>query len=330
MKRFWVKAIPWQKEIVTAAIESGAEAIMVPEDKREETQKLARVKVISANGELKLGKEVVEIEIKNKQDEERAVDLSKKHLLIVKTRDWKVIPLENLVAQSQGIIAEVEDSKEAKTVLGVLEKGVSGILLNTCDVAEVKKCSQIISTSQARLKLLPAEVKKLIPLGMGDRVCIDTCTAMGEGEGILVGNTSSGYFLVHSESIETPYVTPRPFRVNAGGIHAYTLLASGKTSYLSELKVGDEVMLVNARGETQVAIIGRVKIERRPMLLLEASAEGKSISLLLQNAETIRLTSPQGKAVSVVKLAEGDKVLAYLEEPGRHFGIKISETITEK
>ena len=71
---------------------------------------------------------------------------------------------------------------------------------------------------------------------MGDRVCVDTCTNMGPGEGMLVGNSSGGLFLVHAESLENPYVAPRPFRVNAGPVHAYIRVPGGKTKYLGELE----------------------------------------------------------------------------------------------
>jgi 3-dehydroquinate synthase II len=66
------------------------------------------------------------------------------------------------------------------------------------------------------------------------------------------------------------------------------------------------------------------------MLNIVAEVGNKEVSLILQNAETIRLTKPSGKPVSVVKLAKGDKVLGYTEEGGRHFGFKIKETINEK
>ena len=56
---------------------------------------------------------------------------------------------------------------------------------------------------------------------MGDRVCVDTCSNLGLGEGMLVGNAANALFLVHAESLENPYVAPRPFRVNAGPVHAY-------------------------------------------------------------------------------------------------------------
>ena len=66
------------------------------------------------------------------------------------------------------------------------------------------------------------------------------------------------------------------------------------------------------------------------MMLVKANVNDKEITTILQNAETIRLTDPSGRPVSVVALKKGDKVLAATEEGGRHFGHKIQETITEK
>jgi len=165
---------------------------------------------------------------------------------------------------------------------------------------------------------------------MGDRVCVDTCTSMRVGDGMLVGNSSAALFLVHSESVENPYVETRPFRVNAGPVHAYVRVPDGKTKYLSELKSGDEILVVNAKGTTQRATVGRTKIEKRPLMLVEAEIDGTKISTILQNAETIRLTKPNGKPISIVSLKKGDEVLVSLEKAGRHFGMKIEETILEK
>jgi 3-dehydroquinate synthase II len=153
---------------------------------------------------------------------------------------------------------------------------------------------------------------------------------MGEGEGNLVGNSSQALFLIHAESIDNPYVSPRPFRVNAGPVHAYVMVPGGKTRYLSELKSGDEVSGVNHEGHVTPMVVGRVKIERRPLLMVEAAGPQGPATTICQNAETIRLVGPEGEARSVVKLRPGDEVLAYVEEAGRHFGHKIKETITEK
>jgi 3-dehydroquinate synthase II len=164
---------------------------------------------------------------------------------------------------------------------------------------------------------------------MGDRVCVDTASLMVLGEGMLIGSQSNGLFLVHSESEESPYVAARPFRVNAGAVHAYIRVGE-KTRYLSELASGDEVLIIDSEGETRPAVVGRVKIERRPLMLVEAEVEGTKIKTLLQNAETIKLVGADGKPMPVTALKEDDEVLVYFEAAARHFGIKIEETIIEK
>jgi 3-dehydroquinate synthase II len=87
---------------------------------------------------------------------------------------------------------------------------------------------------------------------------------------------------------------------------------------------------VDANGETHDAVVGRVKIERRPLVVVEAERDGTKVSLVLQNAETIRLVGEDGAAISVVDLAPGTRVLGYTTTGGRHFGMAVDETIIEK
>ena len=330
MKEIWVKADPWQKELVTAALEEGADAVIVPTDKVQEVKELGLIKTVADNGDLRWEEDVVCVEVKSAEDEERIVKLSKEKRVVVKTRDWKVIPLENLVARTNNIFVEVRDLQEARIATGVLEKGVDGLIITEENPLRVKEIIKEIKSGGEPIDLAEFTIDIVKSIGMGDRVCVDTCSIMKEAEGILVGNSSQGLFLVHSESIENPYVSPRPFRVNAGPVHAYVMIPGGKTRYLSELRAGDEVVGVNARGETMTLVVGRVKIERRPLLLIEATGPFGQTSSILQNAETIRLVGLDGHAISVVKIKPGDKVLGYAEEAGRHFGHKVKETITEK
>ena len=235
-----------------------------------------------------------------------------------------------MIAKGADVIAQVQSLEEAQIAFGILEKGVRHILFHSDDVVELKNVLTWVRSKGEKIPLQAAEIVDISPVGMGDRVCVDTCTSMSMGQGILVGNSSSALFLVHAESIYNPYVSPRPFRVNAGPVHAYTRIPGGKTKYLSELSAGDQVMIVDFQGNTTPAIVGRLKIEKRPLMLVTASVGGKQITGIFQNAETIRLTDPEGKALSVVSLSLGDKVLVAVEEGGRHFGIKIEESITEK
>lgn len=330
MKQIWVKIVPWKKKLVTTALENGADALMLAKGDSAKAKELGRITTIAPDGDLRLGEDVVEVTVKGSDDENEIVKLAQTKKVLVKTTDWTIIPLENLIARTGNIWVEVSNLEEARTALGVLEKGVDGLLISVSDPAELKKMLSSLKESSGEIELVTAEIVSVKTLGMGDRVCVDTCTQMGKGEGMLIGNTSRALFLVHSESIHNPYVATRPFRVNAGPVHAYVRVPGGKTRYLSELKSGDEVLTVNFKGKSSPAVVGRVKIEKRPLLLIEAKAGAQNFSTILQNAETIRLTRPDGEPVSVVSLKEGDQVLAVIETGGRHFGYKIEETITEK
>jgi len=328
MKQFWVDIRPWNKDIATTAIESGADALMV--DKAEDVKRLGRITTIAPDGDIKPGTDITECTITDKASENAAAQAGKHKPVIVTTSDWTVIPLENLVAQSDKIVARVRNVDEAAMAIHVLEKGVYGILLSTDSPAVVKAVAALVKATTGKVGLVPFTVTKIVPVGMGDRVCVDTCSILSDGEGMLMGNTSSAMLLVHAETLENPYVAPRPFRVNAGAVHAYILLPDGKTAYLSDLAIGGSVLVSDAKGTAHSAIIGRTKIERRPLLLVEAAAGKDKVSLILQNAETIRLVGEKGEAISVVHLKVGDKIMGTAFEGGRHFGMAIKETIREK
>jgi len=330
MKKLWVKIDPWDKKLVTTALESGADAVWVPPGKAPEVKALGLIPVVAEDGDLVPGRQVAEVTVSATEDEAEVLRLAREGPVLVRTPDWTIIPLENLVAQSGNIFVEVATVEEARTALGVLEKGVDGVVVASRDPGVIKAVARLVKEASPPVALTVARITGLKPLGMGDRVCVDTCSNLGRGEGMLVGNSSGGLFLVHAESLENPYVAPRPFRVNAGPVHAYIRVPGGKTRYLGELAAGDEVLVVRHDGTTWPAVVGRVKVERRPLMLVTAAAEGKEFSTILQNAETIRLTRPGGEAVSIVALHPGEEVLAALEEAGRHFGHKVQETITEK
>jgi 3-dehydroquinate synthase II len=331
MKKLWVNVIPYKKDLAIAALESGAEAVVLPDGKSATVREFGKIKTVEKNGDIKSGVDVEFVDIAGKADEDKAAAVPENKIVVLRMLDWTIIPIENLLARrGRNIMVQVKNSKQAKLMVEILERGVDGVVLNTTDINEIKKTAEIISGISERVSLVEATITNIKQLGMGDRACLDTCTQMGLGEGMLVGNTASGFFLVHSESIENPYVASRPFRVNAGAVHAYALAPGGKTKYLADLKAGDEVLVVDFQGKSQTAYLGRNKIEKRPMMLIEAEAEGMPISLVMQNAETIRLVSPEGKAISITNLKPGDKVLGHIEKAGRHFGMQVDETLIER
>ena len=330
MKRIWVRVDPWDKDLAITALESGADALVVAQGDTARVKELGALPTVAPDGDIKPGEDVVWLDIKSKSDEEIAATTHLGKTVVLRTHDWTVIPLENLLAKRGGLMAEVKGAEQAKLVTEVLEKGVEGVVLDTRSQEEVRQTVKLVHALSPTLEIGRARVTTVRPLGMGDRACVDTCTRRGPGEGMLVGNSGQAFFLVHSESLESPYVAARPFRVNAGAVHAYVLLPEGKTKYLSELESGDQVLLVRSDGQTSVGYVGRNKVERRPLLLVEAEADGQSLSVIVQNAETIRLTGPEGEALSVTSLKPGDEVLVHLESGGRHFGTPVDETIVEK
>jgi 3-dehydroquinate synthase II len=285
---------------------------------------------------LNVENKVLRICISDKATENLTVKVSElgASYLIISCANWRVIPLENLIARIKGkskLIAEVTNAEEAKVALETLELGTDGVLLKTSDPEELLKTVAIVKPEALKLEMAIAKIISTKPISTGARVCVDTCELMTQGEGMLVGSQSAGLFLVEAEVHENPYVASRPFRVNAGSISMYTLGTLQTTRYLSEFKAGDEVIIVNRDGKLRKGNVGRIKIEIRPLILIEAQVEGKTIKTILQNAETIRVVTPKASK-PVTELKPNDEVLVYLAaKGGRHFGVSVpEETVIEK
>ncbi len=285
-------------------------------------------------------------ELRTKDDELEIIDLSntgKVDFIIVSAKDWKIIPFENLIAKMHlnetDLYAEVNSVKEAELMLKTMEIGVDGILMSPKDANDIVDLKKLIS-SGLHIELSKAKIINIQNIPEAERVCVDTTSILHPGEGMLIGSTAKGFTLVHAEVFETKFVSSRPFRVNSGDVSAYILVPNNdpekvyRTNYLSELKGGEKVLVVNYKGEARTVSVGRVKIETRPMLRFELEVSDGDvkipISLICQNAETIRLVDQDGMAKSVVDIKIGDEVLVHVGPGATHFGTAIKETIIEK
>lgn len=253
--------------------------------------------------------------------------------VIVDSVDWKIIPLENIIAKihrsKTKIYTTAKNSEEVRTMFGILELGVDGVILDTNNEQEVSDSKNYMEN-----RILPIQeinITDVIDVGIGERVCVDTTSILATGEGMLIGSKSNFLFLVHNESIGSSFTSPRPFRVNAGAVHCYTLTPEGRTKYLSELEAGSEILAVNSNGASRRVTVGRSKIETRPLILIKGETDGKVGTIILQNAETIRLVKSDGSIVSVTELKIGDRILGSAKQgSGRHFGMEIDEYLIEK
>lgn len=253
--------------------------------------------------------------------------------VVVDASDWKIIPLENIIAKlhrsKTRVFTTAKSSREVDTMFSVLELGVDGVILSTDSVDEVDTVRQKLATTRFPIRV--AKILEVKDVGTGERVCVDTASMMSMGEGMLIGSKSNFMLLVHNESVGSSFTSPRPFRVNAGAVYCYTITPDGNTRYLSEVESGTEVWIVNKDGYARRAVVGRSKIETRPLRLLRAEIEGQAGTVILQNAETIRLISRDGGLISVTNVKPGDEVLGFAKPAsGRHFGMEVDEYILEK
>ena len=327
MPAIFFKSVPFAKEDVTLALESGVDGVITD---AAHVQSVAGLALCDVRDDTSMPT----LTLAGKEDEEQAAARARAGENIVLRRGWEIIPVENLLAQpdvAPRLALEAGSGAEARLAAGILERGAPTIVILPEALPDLKGIVAELKLSQGALALSTATVQEVRPVGLGHRVCVDTLSLLRRGQGMLVGNSSAFTFLVHAETEHNEYVAARPFRINAGGVHSYVIRPGDRTSYAGELAPGDETLIVGADGQTSLVTVGRIKTEVRPMLYIraEADAEGGSGGVFLENAETIRLVRADGTPVSVVDLRPGDRILCRLDEAGRHFGMRIRENIQE-
>src|ERR671913_767138 len=249
-------------------------------------------------------------------------------LVIIETMNWKIIPLENIIARlhksGTKIYTTANSVDEVRTMFAVLELGTDGVIFTTDDEKQVTDLGAFLE--RIDLPLQASRIIEIKDVGAGERVCIDTVSMLKTGEGLLVGSKANFLFLIHNESIGSSFTSPRPFRVNAGAVHCYTITPDGTTKYLSELESGSQVMIISQEGLSRPVIVGRSKIETRPLRLIRAVGENVEGTVIVQNAETIRAVSKGGNLISVTVLEVGNEILIHVSpKSGRHFGMEVNE-----
>jgi len=254
---------------------------------------------------------------------------------VVRFRDPTKIPLEIVLAAATGtdgtLITVVDDPAEAAVVLDVLQHGPDGVLLAPRDLADVALLRATTEPQTGEVPLVELSVVGTTHLGRGDRACVDTCSYLRPDEGLLVGSRSRGLVLCVSETHPLPYMPTRPFRVNAGAVMSYTLSVGGRTNYLSELHAGSRVLAVDAAGRTRPVVVGRVKVETRPLLAIDAVApDGRAVNLIVQDDWHVRILGPGGTVLNSTSLVPGDRLLGHVPVRDRHVGYPIDEFCAEQ
>jgi len=257
-----------------------------------------------------------------------------KLLVTSATADGALALLGALESGVDGVVLRTGDPGEVRALCAAVGEAAAA---RASAFVEEKRSSENNTNddNDGEIQFEVGVVSSVSPAGMGDRVCVDVTVLLEPGEGLLVGSFAAAALLVHSEregaqggggegggggKSETnneAYISPRPFRVNAGAVHSYVAVPRSRTAYLSELEAGSEVLVVRppmswnndddgggGGGESltttstttsTTAVVGRAKVERRPMTKVEVRlADGSTCSAILQNAETVRVVAPRG------------------------------------
>jgi len=284
--------------------------------------------------------DVAEVKLDDFRSQEEALSLiGMVPWILVRCSDWTMIPLENLVAASRGsgtrITAAIINEADLTGAAFALDYGVDAILVAddlwgaASEVVGLRVPSEDAPSSPPA-KTSSAVITSIENGGIGERACIDLIQRLDEGEGMAIGSVSGLLCLVHGETVPSEYVPTRPFRVNAGAVHSYALMADGSTKYLSELSAGDDVAIVLPDGSQRPVTIGRLKIERRPFLLVRYLSQEFEGQIIAQQAETVRLVTPGGGNISLTDLASGDEISVLRDLRMRHVGLALEGGTIEK
>jgi len=299
---------------------------------------------IADNCILDNGKKIgIQVLIDSKEGQARARSLAGSiDWILLEFQDWTMIPIENIVASCDGgptkVAARISSPEQAQGAAFALDIGVDAILANeecldSALIAKMQRQESSIPTDDIVREPFTAALLTVTDVkegGVGDRVCVDFTSFLEKGEGMLVGSSASSMVLVHSETIESEFVPTRPFRVNAGAVHCYALMADGTTKYLSEIRSGDEVAIISAQGNMRSAVVGRLKIERRPLIqLCWCDDNGKKAHTFLQQAETVRLIEQSSIPTPVTEVKTGVELIGSSDPSGRHLGLAISAEVRE-
>ncbi len=199
------------------------------------------------------------------------------------------IALEKVIAETQkygtNLHARVRSFEEMLAASRTLDVGVS-LVVDDPSLGRLFKDY----FAPVKFDLVAGRVNAVDRVGACWRSCIDTGEIMTIGEGMLVGSTSSTYFLVHGEVIGTEYTGKREWRCNAGPVSNYLIVdkSSGgeiKTRYLSELKCGATILTIDCNGNARRAVVNRNKIEYRPAVKITAGIQGKELLNLAAGRE---------------------------------------------
>jgi len=101
------------------------------------------------------GKKIgIKFEVLSNSDIEDVLSVSKKGLdfVIIEVKDWKIIPLENIIAKLHKIHTKIfaiaRTPEEVRKMFSILEVGVDGVIFSTSSINEVREAMVYLGTKK--------------------------------------------------------------------------------------------------------------------------------------------------------------------------------------
>src|SRR5215469_1035595 len=164
MKQFWLELSETasEKEILRTVAEARPDVVLLPKPISGIPIKVAsRLEggdiLVTANPEdVRAGRPgisiAVEVTVRDRGDHEKVAKYLelKPDYLLVDCPDWKIIPVENLIAETRGktrLLVKTRNAEESRTLLSTLELGVDGICLDTDQSDAILKTRDMIHST---------------------------------------------------------------------------------------------------------------------------------------------------------------------------------------
>jgi len=96
--------------------------------------------------------------VNSNRDIDKILSYSKKGLdfVIVQVKDWKIIPLENIIAKLHKIHTKIfalaKNPSEVRKMFSILDVGVDGVIFSTKSINEVKEAMVYLGSRSFELK----------------------------------------------------------------------------------------------------------------------------------------------------------------------------------
>lgn len=182
------------------------------------------------------------------------------------------------------------------------------VTLSSRNTQPFRQWLRLQENSQRPLHLEAFEVTEVRELGIGLHARVDLCSTIHSQEGLMIG--SSATRLLQISTLPEPSGRRHlNFAVSAGSAQSFIYADNTRLRHLSRLQSGEQIFAVNAEGRRRQVIVGRVRIERSPLIAIETrSSQGASATLIAHQDPAVCLTSQEGRLLRVTDLMLGERI----------------------